>query len=145
MWVKRDRKDSLILRGIFSGSTSPLLFKLLIYLISSLDMAGSRMASDSNIYLTPSIWVCWHCFWSECILFVWQGFGSKGATGVDSVRSSHKLPSCLTESMLASSKADVPLAKAMPIRMSGSASGTAHWRGRRKNCATATGKRSENM
>ena len=54
----------------------------------------------------------------KCVGFVWQGFGSGGATGVASVRSCQKLPLCLTEPMPAGSKTDPPLAKAKPISAS---------------------------
>jgi len=51
-----------------------------------------------------------------------QGFGSRGAIGVASVRSCEKLPPCLIKPMTAGSKTDPPLAKAKPISDSGSAS-----------------------
>ena len=49
-----------------------------------------------------------------CIWFAWQGFGSRGATGVASVSSCRKLPPCPTEPMPAGSKTDLLLAKAEP-------------------------------
>jgi len=64
--------------------------------------------------------VCSHK--SRCYGFVWQGFGSGGAIGVASVRSSDKLPPCLIKPVLAGHKMDLPLPKAKPISDSGSAS-----------------------
>ena len=55
--------------------------------------------------------------------FAWQGFGSREATGVASVRRCQKLPLCPIEPMPAGSKMDPPLAKAEPISNDGSASG----------------------
>ena len=60
---------------------------------------------------------------AQCIGFAWQGFGSKGTTGVSSVRSCQKLPLCPIKSMSAGSKMDPPLAKAEPISDSATASG----------------------
>ena len=83
---------------------------------------------------------------THCIGFAWQGFGSRGATVVASVR--RKLPLCLTEPMPAGSKADPLLAKAEPISDGGSASGITYLRREEKNpCATAiaAGVRSENV
>jgi len=54
--------------------------------------------------------------------FVWQGSGSKGATGVASVRSCQKLPQCSMEPVPAGSKTDLLLVKAEPISDGGSAS-----------------------
>jgi len=50
-----------------------------------------------------------------CYEFAWQGFGSKGAIGVASVRSCMKLPPCLIKTVPDGSKTDLPLAKAKPI------------------------------
>ena len=52
----------------------------------------------------------------------WQGFGSSGAAGVASMKSCKKPPLCSTEPMPASSKMDLPLAKAEPISDSDSTS-----------------------
>jgi len=57
-----------------------------------------------------------------CIGFAWQGFGSRAATGVASVRNCWKLPLGLTQPVPASSKMDLPLAKAKLITGGGSAS-----------------------
>ena len=65
---------------------------------------------------------------SACIGFLWQGFGSRGATGVASVRSCQKLPLCPIKSMPAGSKLDTLLAKAEPMSDSGSASVMAYLR-----------------
>ena len=65
---------------------------------------------------------------AQCIGFAWQGFGSEGTTGVSSVRSCQKLPLCPTKPMPASSKTDLPLAKAEPISDGGSASGITYLR-----------------
>jgi len=46
----------------------------------------------------------------------------EGAVSVASVRSCEKLPPCLTEPMPASSKMDLPLAKAKPLSNGASAS-----------------------
>jgi len=59
---------------------------------------------------------------TDCIVFVWQGFGSRGATGVAFVRSCWKLPLCPIAPMLAGSKMDPLLAKAKPISKGGSTS-----------------------
>jgi len=64
-----------------------------------------------------------------------QGFGSRGATGVASVRSCEKLPPCLIKPVPASSKMDPPLAKAKPISDGGSASGITQLRRGRKDLA----------
>lgn len=48
--------------------------------------------------------------------FAWLGFGSRRDCGVASVRSSYKVPPCLTEPVPATSRTDLPLAKAEPIR-----------------------------
>jgi len=53
------------------------------------------------------------------IRFVWQGFGSRGAPRVASVRRCQKLPPCLIESMPAGSKTDPPLPEAEPISKGG--------------------------
>jgi len=55
-----------------------------------------------------------------CYGFMWQGFGSRGAIGVASVRSCKKLPACLIKPVLAGSKMDPLLAKAKPISDGGS-------------------------
>jgi len=67
-----------------------------------------------------------------CYGFAWQDFGSGGAIGVSSVRSCEKLPPCLIKPVPASSKMDLPLAKAKPISNGGSASGIAYLRRGRK-------------
>jgi len=64
--------------------------------------------------------------------FAWQGFGSRGAIGVASVRSYEKLPPHLTKPVPAGSKTDLPLAKAKPISNGGSASVTTYLRKARK-------------
>ena len=46
---------------------------------------------------------------------MWQGFGSGGATRVASVGAAGGFPLCLTEPMPASSKTDLPPAKAKPV------------------------------
>jgi len=73
-----------------------------------------------------------HCVFGNCqkprqntnssIGFAWQGFGSRGAIGVDSVRNCQKLPRCLTDPVPAGSKVDPPLANAEPISDGGSTS-----------------------
>ena len=50
---------------------------------------------------------------------MWQGFGSRGVTGVASLRSCWKLPLCPTEPRPDGSKTDPTPAKAEPIRDSG--------------------------
>jgi len=65
---------------------------------------------------TEYLWV------SMCYGFVWQGFGSRGAVGVASVRNCQKLPPYLINPVPAGSKMDPPLAKAKPISDGGSAS-----------------------
>jgi len=57
-----------------------------------------------------------------CCGFAWQGFGSRGAIGVASVRGCQKPPPCLTEPGPAGSKTDPLLAKAKPISDGGRAS-----------------------
>jgi len=58
----------------------------------------------------------------QCIWFAWQGFGSRGPTGVAFVRSCEKLPLYLTKPVQACSKRDKLMAKAEPISNGGSAS-----------------------
>ena len=84
---------------------------------------------------------------SSFIGFVWQGFGSGGATGVASVRSCRKLPPCLTEPMPAGSKMDPLLDKAEPIINGGSTFGIMYLSWGKSCCATAiaASERSENM
>ena len=83
----------------------------------------------------------------KCFGFVWQDFGSGGATGVSSKRSCQKLPLCPTEPMPAGSKADPPLAKAEPVRDGGSTSVIMYLKkGKKKPAAQQQMKeRSENM
>jgi len=57
-----------------------------------------------------------------CTGFAWQGFGGRGTSGVASVRSCWNLTLSVREPMLASSKMDMPLAKAKPISDGDSAS-----------------------
>jgi len=59
---------------------------------------------------------------------VWQGFGSRGATGVASVRSCDKLPPCPIEPIPAGCKMDPLLAKAKQINDSGNTSGITYLR-----------------
>jgi len=71
----------------------------------------------------------------SCYGFAWQGFGSRGATGVASVRSCEKLPPCLIKPVPAGSKTDSLLAKAKAISNGGSASVIMYLRrGRKKLC-----------
>jgi len=79
---------------------------------------------------------------ADCYGFVWQGFGSRGAVGVASVRSCQKLPPCLMEPVPASSKMDPQLAKAKPISDGGSTSGITQLR-RGKTCGDAAVKGEE--
>jgi len=72
-----------------------------------------------------------------CTGFVWQGFGSGGATGVASVKSCQKLPPSPTELVPAGSKTDLPLAKAKPISDCGSASGITYLKRKKTPCLTA--------
>lgn len=69
---------------------------------------------------------------STCIGFAWTGFGSREVTGVAFWRSSWKLPPCPGEPMPATSKIDVLLAKAEPIRNGGKTSGTTYSRRKKK-------------
>jgi len=57
----------------------------------------------------------------NCTGFAWQGFGSRGATGVASLRSCQNFPQCLTEPMPA--EVDPLLAKVKAISDGGSAPG----------------------
>ena len=82
----------------------------------------------------------------NCCGYVWQNFGSKGSTGLASVRSCQKLPPCLTEPMPAGAKMDLLLAKTEPSSNGGSPSGITRLR-RKKPCVKghfAAGERSEN-
>jgi len=65
------------------------------------------------------------CLFREetCFGFAWQGFGSRGAIGVASVRSHEKLPPGLIKPVPAGSKTDPPPAKAKPMSDGGSTSG----------------------
>ncbi|KAK4831883.1 hypothetical protein QYF61_020030 [Mycteria americana] len=97
-----------------------------------------------NAFFT-SVFISKTSLQESCIGFMWQGFGSKGAAGVASVRRCQKFPPCLIEPMPAGSKTNPPLAKAEPISNGGSISVITYLR-REKNCwATAAGERSENM
>jgi len=67
---------------------------------------------------------------------VWQGFGSRGATGVASVRSCERLPPGLIKPVPAGSKTDPLLAKVKPVSNGGSTSViTDLRRGRKKKTA----------
>jgi len=63
-----------------------------------------------------------------CYGFVWQGFDSRGAIGVASVRSCEKLPPCLIKPVPAGSKTALLLVKAKPVSNGGSASVTTYLR-----------------
>ncbi|KAK4830635.1 LOW QUALITY PROTEIN: hypothetical protein QYF61_012460 [Mycteria americana] len=78
----------------------------------------------------------------RCIGFMWQILGSRGASGVASVRRHLELPPCQTEPVPASSKSDPPLAKAEPINNVGSASVITYLR-RGKKCSTTAAERKE--
>jgi len=80
-----------------------------------------------------------------CYGFVWQGFGSRGATGVTSVRRCEKLPPGLIEPVPAGSKMDLLLSKTKPISDGGSTSGITYLRSGRKKThgEMAVRKRSE--
>jgi len=79
-----------------------------------------------------------------CYRFAWQGFGSRGAVGVASVRSYEKLPRCLINPLIAGSKTDPPLAKVKPISDGGSASVITYLRrGRKKNLSVEMAVRRE--
>jgi len=67
-----------------------------------------------------------------CYGFAWQGFGSRAAIGVASVRSCEKLPPSLKKPVPDGSKMDLPLAKLKAISDSGSSSGIAYLRKGRK-------------
>jgi len=67
-----------------------------------------------------------------CYGFAWQGFGSRGAIGVTSLRSCEKLPPCLIKPAPAGSKMDPLLVKAKPISDSGNASVITYLRKGRK-------------
>jgi len=74
----------------------------------------------------------------QCYGFAWQGFGSRGAIGVASVRSCEKLPPCLIEPIPGGSKTDPPLPKAKPISDGGSTSGITYLSRGRKTSAGET-------
>lgn len=74
-------------------------------------------------------------------VFVVEGW----AAGVDSLRRCQKLSLCLTESVLASSKTDTPLAKAEPVSDGGSRSGTTHLKREKTSCEITDEERSNNM
>jgi len=79
-----------------------------------------------------------------CYGFVWQGFCSGGAIGVNSVRSCEKLPPCLIKPVPAGSKTELLLAKAKPISENGNTSViTDVRRGRIKNCSEKAVEREE--
>jgi len=69
----------------------------------------------------------------HCYGFAWQGFGSRVAIGVASVRSCEKLSPCLIKPVPAGSKTDLPLPKAKPISNGGSTSVITYLRNGRKN------------
>jgi len=67
-----------------------------------------------------------------CMRFVWQGFGSRRATGLAFVRRCQKLPPCLTEPVPAGSRMDLLLAKAKTISDSGRVSEITYlWKGKK--------------
>jgi len=70
-----------------------------------------------------------------CIAFAWQGFGSKGAAGVASMRSCQKLPLCPIAPVPAGSKTDPPMVKAEPISNGGSVSVITYFRRGKKPVA----------
>jgi len=74
---------------------------------------------------------------AQCVGFVWQGFGSREAAGLASVRSCWKLLLCLVEPVPAGSKIDPLLAKDEPISKGSNASGTTYLRRGRTCCGTA--------
>jgi len=79
---------------------------------------------------------------AQCYGFAWQGFGSRGAIGVASVRSCQKLPPCTMEPVPAGSKTDPPLAKAKPVSDGGSSSVITYLRkGRKKLGGQMAGRR----
>jgi len=80
---------------------------------------------------------------TACYGFVWQGFGSRGALGVTSVRSCEKLPPCLIKPVPAGSKTDPPLAKAKPVSDGGSTSVIIYLRKGKKNCSETAVQREE--
>jgi len=63
---------------------------------------------------------------------VWQGFGSRGAIAVASVRSCEKFPPCLIKPVPASSKMDPLLPKAKPTSNGGRTSSITYIRRGRK-------------
>ena len=71
---------------------------------------------------------------NHCCRFAWQGFGSRGAIRVASIRSCKKLPPCVTEPVPAGSKTDLLLAKAKPISNGGSTS-VIFKKGKKKRCS----------
>lgn len=74
----------------------------------------------------------------RCVWFVWQGFGSDGATAVAPVRHWQKVPPCLTKQMPDGSSKDPMLAKAEHISPGGCTSGiTGLRRGKNKRAEAA--------
>ena len=69
---------------------------------------------------------------------MWQGFGSRGAVGVASVRNCEKLSSCMVEPVPAGSKTDPLLANAKPVSDGGSTSVITYLRKGTKNSAGET-------
>ncbi|KAK4815591.1 hypothetical protein QYF61_004806 [Mycteria americana] len=97
---------------------------------------------SSSLYCKRGSGLCgfqeWDASTHLCLNF--PGFGSKGTTGVASVRRCQKLHPCWTEPDPAGSKTDPPLAKAEPISNSGSTSVITYLR-MGKNCSWERGVR----
>jgi len=73
----------------------------------------------------------------DYIGLTWQDFGSSRAAGMMSMRRDQELPLCLTKTVPAGSKVDILLAKAEPIRNSGSTSVITYLRQGEKKWAEA--------
>ena len=86
--------------------------------LNTMDCSHPKIKSPWSIHCI-SLFLCI----THCIEFAWSSFGSRGATGVDSVSCYQKLPPCPAEPMPPSSKMDLLLAKAEPINSGGSTSG----------------------
>lgn len=81
-----------------------------------------------------------------CIVFAWQGFGSRGATVMTFVKSNWKLPTCPSEPMPTCSKTDAPPTDDKSISNGGSTTELTYLRRRGVGTwGTAARERSENM
>ena len=130
VWMHPDygpRRFDASFRLLTAMAVANLLHGALPWCSSTLVLFPATPTLQSKPVLPFSQAVC------RCYGFAWQGFRSRGAIGVASVRSCEKLPPRLIKPILAGCKMDPPLAKAKRTSDSGSASGITYLGGEEKN------------